>query len=187
MTGEEISAEPDSDASAVWRTAMLRMRNHLFAREIAPQEMRLKAYCLRLTRGDLSAAEDLLQETMLRGFSVCHVCGLPRDTRAYLFRTAANLWIDVVRRMQRDTVLARDLPIDNAVMAETSGALRWVKQLSEMLSAREFETLLLHKLHGYSCAEVADMLGTSEAAVKMASSRARRRARELFVCDGGFV
>ena len=49
--------------------------------------------------------------------------------------------------------------------------------LLEHLSPTERAVFLLREVQGYTAAESARMLGVSEAAVKMAASRARRRAQ----------
>src|SRR5262245_30708189 len=58
---------------------------------------RLHRYCRRLTR-DVWDAEDLVQETVLRGFAAL---GSTRSSvthaRAFLARIATNLWIDSLR------------------------------------------------------------------------------------------
>jgi RNA polymerase sigma-70 factor (ECF subfamily) len=55
-------------------------------------------YCRRLT-GNPWDADDLVQETLMRGFSIL---GLGQDEiknpRAYLLRIASNAWIDWQRR-----------------------------------------------------------------------------------------
>src|ERR1700761_7861026 len=91
-----------------WDQAIRRLRNHLFTRDIEPLRADLFAYCLRLT-GDRAAAEDLQQETLLRGLALCQICGGPDNIKAYLFRCASNLWIDHLRRRRKE-VLAPQAP-----------------------------------------------------------------------------
>ena len=74
---------------------------------IEPLRTPLHAYGLRLT-GSVWDAEDLVQETLLKGFAMIgrgdlHGPGSPvANARAYLFRTATNLWIDGERRRIRE-------------------------------------------------------------------------------------
>src|SRR5215475_15648078 len=82
---------------------------HLYVDALAPLRPALHGYCRRLT-GNLWDAEDLVQDTLLRAFgtlgSIHHQI---RNPRAYLLRTATNLWIDTVRRRGTEaTVLARE-------------------------------------------------------------------------------
>src|SRR5690242_3601200 len=78
---------------------------------IAPIRPKLHAYCLRLT-GSVWDAEDLLQDTLLRGFGVIGRGDLhgPESPftrpQAYLSQVATNLWIDRIRRNRRETLAA---------------------------------------------------------------------------------
>ncbi|MGH7287583.1 MAG: RNA polymerase sigma factor, partial [Myxococcota bacterium] len=71
---------------------------HRYLDLVAPLRPALHGVCRRLT-GNLWEAEDLVQDTLLRGFatlgSVHHEIQNPRG---YLLRTATNLWIDAQRR-----------------------------------------------------------------------------------------
>ncbi|MBW2282347.1 MAG: RNA polymerase sigma factor, partial [Deltaproteobacteria bacterium] len=61
----------------------------------------LYRYCLRLTGGDVWDAEDLVQETVVRGFATLGARYRPIDNpRGYLVRIASNLWMDAMRRRQ---------------------------------------------------------------------------------------
>jgi RNA polymerase sigma-70 factor (ECF subfamily) len=85
----------------------LRAAWHRYVDQVAPLRPALFAVCRRLT-GNLWEAEDLVQDTLLRSFatlgSVHHEI---RNPRAYLLRTATNLWIDTIRRREREaTALA---------------------------------------------------------------------------------
>src|SRR5690348_10951317 len=71
---------------------------------VAPFRPRLHAYCLKLT-GSIFDAEDLLQETLLRGFGTIgrgeFSSEAVPDARAYLCRIATNAWIDEQRKLAR--------------------------------------------------------------------------------------
>jgi RNA polymerase sigma-70 factor (ECF subfamily) len=55
----------------------------------------LWSFCLRLTRGDASRAEDIAQETLLRAWKHPSVLGRePDGVRAWLFTVARNVSID---------------------------------------------------------------------------------------------
>ena len=129
---------------------------------------------LRLT-GDPMAAEDLQQETMIRGLALCQICGGPDDTKAYLFRSAANLWIDRLRRRKKEALLPEMLSISAPPPASGELSAEWLNFLARTLSPREFEVFILREVHGYTGPETARLLGATEAAVKMAACRARQR------------
>lgn len=161
-----------------WREAQRRLRNHLFLRDVEPLRAPLLAHCFRLAR-ERSAADDLCQETLLRGFAASEVCTGPTDMRRYLFRVATNLWLDTLRKRGHE---ARAKSRLEALAVEDPGhepASAWLELLARRLTPRELEVLVLRVAHGYSSLETAVILGTTEPAVKMAKSRASRRVREL--------
>src|SRR5215472_17189538 len=66
----------------------------------------LHAYCRQLT-GNVWDGEDLVQDTLLRVFSLLGRTETKiLNPRAYLIRMATNLWIDRVRRSAEQAALA---------------------------------------------------------------------------------
>src|SRR5215510_4937090 len=69
---------------------------------LAPLRPSLHRYCCRLT-GNVWDGEDLVQDTLVRVFSLLGKIDADlQNPRAYLIRTATNLWIDRVRRSARE-------------------------------------------------------------------------------------
>src|SRR6476646_6650268 len=70
--------------------------------QLSEHRSALHAYCLRLT-GNVWDGEDLVQDTLVRVFSLLGKTDMALENpKAYLFRTAANLWIDRMRRAARE-------------------------------------------------------------------------------------
>lgn len=154
------------------------MRKHLFDRDIAPLRSNLLGFCVGLTR-DRARAEDLQQEVLLRGYrAVADICAPIRAPRAYLFRTAVNLWIQWGRRPSE---LLMSTPLEETLAVCPGPSRREVADgfrfLQDVLPPTELRTFVLRDLLELSTREVSEALATSEAAVKMAVSRARRRLR----------
>ena len=81
---------------------VLRASWHHYLDQLQPLRPQLHAYCRRLTR-DLWDAEDLVQESLLKAFGLLGRIDSPiRNPRAYLLRIATNLWIDTLRRRDRE-------------------------------------------------------------------------------------
>src|SRR5881409_3866995 len=79
----------------------LRTAWHRYIDMLVPLRPALYGYCRRLA-GNVWDTEDLVQDTLLRAFGHWGVTyPAIRDPRAYLLRTATNVWIDTLRR--RDT------------------------------------------------------------------------------------
>ncbi len=149
---------------------------------VQPIQPSLHGYCLRLT-GNVWDAEDLVQDTLLRGFAMTargdfHGERSPvRDARAYLFRTATNLWLDVQRRRrwQGSAVAADEPQAADPDPVLTGDALN---KAAALASPQEFAALLLKDVYSFTLEEIADFIGTTAGTVKSALSRARRKMRE---------
>ncbi|MEM9937214.1 MAG: RNA polymerase sigma factor [Pseudomonadota bacterium] len=165
------------ELSAEWTQALNRLRNHFFDRDIEPIRPALRAHCLKLTK-DPAKAEDLMQDALVRSLKLCQICGSPINVRAYVLRTATNLWIDELRKQRRArtaaSTLAAMLPPPSYEPAEPLFEL-----IAAELPEREFEALMLTAVYGFTSGEAASLLNTSPAAIKMATSRARKRLRSI--------
>jgi RNA polymerase sigma-70 factor (ECF subfamily) len=148
---------------------------------------RLHAYCLRLT-GTVWDAEDLVQDTLLRGFGAIGRCDMspPKEDgtggrwfdkpQAYLAQIATNLWIDRHRRSGRDGLLQQaDAPTEDTapVITRSAGAA-----LFERAAPQERAAVVLKDVFDFSLEEIAAMLSTTPGAVKAALHRGRGKLRE---------
>lgn len=142
---------------------------------IEPHRGALFRHCRYLAR-NVWDAEDLVQETMLRGFT--HLALEDYDVsnwRAYLFRTATNLWIDQKRKSGRG-------PLDETLPASISDDTSRTTELREggrtlfsRLAPQERAALVLKEGGGFTLEEISTMLTTTTGAVKSALHRARTR------------
>ncbi len=143
-----------------------------------PHRPALWRFCLHLTSSPWDA-EDLVQETMLKAFVRLGGLWQPvQDHRAYLFRVAANTWIDGLRhagrRIQADTTLDEAIP--DASLPDADQPVEVTEAMTTLirhLPPRQRVALLLADVFGYPAAEIAAMLGATEGAVKALLHRAR--------------
>jgi RNA polymerase sigma-70 factor (ECF subfamily) len=154
---------------------------HEYAKSLDPLRPDLFRFCRRLT-GDVWDAEDLVQETLARGFASFSQVVYPLERpRAYLLRIATNLWTDTVRRRAVERRLlereAREAAPGTGRVDE-SELRAAVERLLEALAPRERAAVLLKEVFGMTNAEAAEALGTSEGAVKSALHRGRERLAE---------
>ena len=137
---------------------------------------------------DHHRAEDLVSETYRRA-----IVRLPayqdmgKPFHAWLFTITRNLAIDGARRGQRESpLLDHDTPDDDwlgeALVRDEDGAQ--VRAALVRMSEVHREVLILRFGHEWSCRQVAEQLGKSEAAIKQMSYRALIRLRELIEEDG---
>ncbi len=145
----------------------------------------LYAYCLSLTKS-VQETEDLVQETCLKvlSSSVVGSSGMNKNMNweAYLIRIARNSWIDMIRKQQRLHSILDGL---KPVMREFAEEERFeelesaVQLLISELPPWQRAIYVLREIMGYKAAETADMLDTTEGAVKAALSRARSAIAEV--------
>ena len=169
-SGAVIPGAMQDDVRGAW---------HRYIDLTAPLRPALHGYCRRLT-GNLWDAEDLVQDTLLRGFGFLgHVHHEIQNPRAYLLRAATNLWIDTVRRREREAAALGAGAAEPGTKVSSPGAARDVgTALLQRLAPQERAAVVLKELFDASLDEIALVLGTSVGAVKSALHRGRARLRE---------
>lgn len=144
--------------------------------DLMPIRPALYRFCLNLTNNPWDA-EDLAQDTLLRVFSALGKTDREiENPKAYLIRTATNLWVDSVRRQVRHQALLELESEEEADSGERKvAASEAAQQLLRHLYPQERAALVMKDVLGHSLAEVAGTLNTSVGAVKSALHRARSR------------
>ncbi len=138
----------------------------------------IRRYC-QIKTGSSWDAEDLLQDTLVKAFR-WHTQHPDREvTRTFLFRIAANAWIDLCRKRNR-SVHAYELD-EHTLVSYTDWHVSDVREalelLADYLEPRQVVLVLLHDVFGFSASETASMFALSEGAVKAALHRARQRLK----------
>jgi putative glutamine amidotransferase len=135
--------------------------------------------------GDRHAAEDLAQEAFARAWRSLPEGLTPERQRAWLRRTSRNLAVDELRRRARRPTVALDDADVAARTLQDAAAPDAAREALATLPAHQRFVLLLHFEAGFTHAEIARLLDTSEEAVRKRVSRSRaafvrayRQARE---------
>jgi RNA polymerase sigma-70 factor (TIGR02957 family) len=135
--------------------------------------------------GSVTDAEDAVQEAWLRWSNVDH--SEVDDPRAFLVRVTTRLAIDRLRRAKArresyvgpwlpEPILTRQDVAEDAAMAESVSMAMLV--VLETLSPLERAVFVLREAFGMPYAEIADVLGRKEEAVRQLARRARDHVRE---------
>lgn len=144
---------------------------------------RLRRYARALV-GDRNAADDLVQDTLERGWQKLDSWQRGSDMRPWLFAIMHNLHADQRRKPALVTVELDEAELASAYImpAERSLALD-LEAAMQLLPAEQREILLLVVLEDMRYEEVAGTLGIPVGTVMSRLSRARERLRLLM--DGG--
>jgi RNA polymerase sigma-70 factor (ECF subfamily) len=146
--------------------------------QVIPQ---LRRYALSLTR-DRHAADDLVQDVLVRAMER-HKQFVPgTNLRAWLFTIMHNIFVDQVRKV---APFRASVAIDECRLTYATSAAQepWIelKELAKSLHRLPLEqrtTLLLVGLEGLSYEETASVTGVAVGTVKSRISRAREALRQ---------
>ena len=131
-----------------------------------------------------SEAEDVVQDVFVRVLENRRRLLEVREMRVWLIRIAWNLALDRRRRIRPEQfdegfaegLVSRELPADEAL--NEARRMRAVLREMERLPKAERHVLLLSVTDQLGTAEMAEILGRSESAVRALLFRARTRLRE---------
>ena len=155
---------------------------HLFAEKATPYMDQLYSHALRLTKNPADA-EDLVQETYLKGYKAFNSFKDGTNLRAWLFRILTNSFINAYRKKQRsfDEQEVEDIEAFNTLSSadyssNTHLGISAEDALFERLTDDEIQTaidslpstykdvVLLADVQGFSYKEIAEIVRAKKAA-----------------------
>lgn len=143
-----------------------------FLNIVEPYRSDLWKYCRYLTRSPWDA-EDLVQETLMKAFASLGQIWQSLTPKTYLFRIATNTWINEQRRKQ----LKLDEFIEEKAVTNTESSkfnvTESIETLVQQLPLRQVVAVLLIDVFDFTAKEAAEMMTTTEGAVKATLHRAR--------------
>ena len=162
-------------AVAASRECEARSRLEEFETAALPHIQALLRTAKRLTRGDLSAAEDLVQETMLNAWRAFDQFQPGTRCKSWLFRILLNLSSKRIQKLVASPpVLSMEAlnGVEIADSATSSSPAEMLKALNS-LSEEHRVVLLLQVVEGFTCSEVAEILHVPIGTVMSRLSRAK--------------
>ena len=134
----------------------------------------LRGYISRVC-GDPALTDDIFQESFLKFLRTVRWNAPEREQKAFIFKIAARLIIDSIRRIRPD-------PLDEADRTEDPGSAAVLrreslepdmKSMFDALLPRDRSLLWLADVEGYSHEEIAEMMGLKSKSVKVLLFRLR--------------
>ncbi len=154
--------------------------------EIASHLAAMRAFAMSLTR-DPSAADDLVQDTIVKAWTNIGRFTAGTNMRAWLFTILRNHFYSQRRRLARETG-----DVDGAFAARLAEkpahdgrlALRDFAVAFAQLPDEQREALVLVGASGFSYDEASRMAGVPSGTIKSRANRARRKLADLLELDG---
>ena len=146
----------------------------------------LRAFAISLCR-NVSEADDLVQDTIVKAWSNFDKFTAGTDLRAWLFTILRNTFFSSKRKRKRE------VPDPDGLHAASlfekphhDGRLAFndFRRAFDTLSPEHREVLILVGANGYSCEEAAAMMGVAVGTVKSRTNRARARLCDLLGLSG---
>jgi RNA polymerase sigma-70 factor (ECF subfamily) len=133
--------------------------------------------------GRVEDAEDVVQTLFLRLLRRGFPPDLMRNPRAYLYRAAVNLSLNIIRSSQRNVLTGEMEYFEAAVPSNEPNLLedlhKHLYAAIARLDSDSAEMLVLRYVHDYSDAEIAKLLGKSRGVIAVRLFRSRARLKKI--------
>jgi RNA polymerase sigma factor (sigma-70 family) len=160
--------------SGMYAKDAVQQKEQVKNKEIDQYYLELQRYCRFLAQSRWDG-DDLAQEALLRAIQKYHKSEL---SPALLNKIAYHFWIDTLRKKKHELI---GLPQDAVQVNEGSTPdelMNTVQVLIEKLTPKQAVTILLKEAFSYQLKEIAELLDTTEMAVKATLHRAKKRLKK---------
>ena len=151
-----------------------------FWRLLEPEYHRAMMFCRKLI-GDRDQGDDLYQDALVIAYTKIGDLRDPAAFRPWLYRIIVSSFNSTVRRpwWKRRVPWTPGLErmLTTADPAPAHDARRWLGRVFQVLSPDEQSLITLHELEGWPVANLAELFGKSEPAIKTGLFRARRKMK----------
>ena len=157
-----------------------------FNDNIAPMRQMLMNKARSMTN-DESLAEDMVQETMLKLWSIRSELTKHPNTAALAVTILRNKMYDHQRKRREYAINERSPEHgteDNR--AEANSDIELIKRIADSLPTLQREIFRMKEIEGYEAEEIIAITGCSPEALRQNLSRARRKIREEFVKQSNY-
>jgi len=147
----------------------------------------LRAFALSLSR-DAALADDLVQETLLKGWSKFHLYTPGTNLRAWLFTILRNSLHSLRRKRRREVADPDGIMAGQLASKPDHGGRLALSDLAAafaQLPLEQREALLLVGAMGFSVEEAAETCNCAPGTIKSRAARGRRALADLLDLDRG--
>ncbi|MDL2257436.1 RNA polymerase sigma factor [Bacteroidales bacterium OttesenSCG-928-I14] len=163
---------------------IVNMQLEQFKTDIIPLRSMLYFSALKIVENE-DEAEDIVQEVMLRLWSMRGQLTSVQNTKGFTVTMTKNICIDRVR-MRKQTVDINEYSLNNEgenpySSLENQDSVNIVRSIIDRLPELQKIIIRMRDIEGYELKEIAEITGTTISAVTVNLSRARKRVREEYI------
>ena len=138
-------------------------------------------YCINLSSNNRALAEDIVQDSFMRGLENAHVLNNLTDAqcRSWLYKTAKNIFIDRIRRMNKEPMPELEF------VTEDDLSEVMVRQLCGELPDNEKDLFWLRYMEGYNSSELGKLYDLPASTVRARLLSARKKITKLYYDQKG--
>lgn len=138
-------------------------------------------HCINLTSNNRALAEDIVQDTFMRGLENAHILNelSKAQCRSWLYTTAKNIFIDKMRRSSKEPQPQLEL------ISEDDLSEIMVRQLCGQLPEEERELFWLRYMEGYNSTELGELYDLPASTVRARLLSARKKITKLYFDQRG--
>jgi RNA polymerase sigma-70 factor (ECF subfamily) len=138
-------------------------------------------YCISLSGNNRALAEDIVQDTFMRGLVNAHILNEMADEqcRSWLYKTAKNIFIDKIRHIKKEPIPDIDLVQED----DLSEIIVW--QLCNQLPDEERSLFWMRYMEGYNSKELGEMFDLPPSTVRARLSSARKKITKIYYSKKG--
>lgn len=141
----------------------------------------LLRFAVHLTHST-AAAEDIVQETYIRAIGNADVLEDMGDAkcRAWLYRTARNLFIDQFRKEKHMADVMAGEAAASAGFSEDDLSMAEVGQMIKLLSAKDRSMFWMRYMEGYNATELGEIFNLPPGTVRSRLALARQKISSIY-------
>ena len=138
-------------------------------------------YCISLSSNNRALAEDIVQDTFMRGLVNAHILNEMADEqcRSWLYKTAKNIFIDKMRHIKKEPIPEIDIIQED----DLSEIIVW--QLCNQLPDEERSLFWMRYMEGYNSKELGEMFDLPPSTVRARLSSARKKITKIYYSKKG--
>ncbi|MDE7347879.1 MAG: RNA polymerase sigma factor [Muribaculaceae bacterium] len=160
------------------------MTRKQFILQVKNHEKSFRRFLMALCCGDSPLADDIAQESYLKAYVSLAKLENPESFRYWLFRIAHNTFLSHKRCEKPTEDYENAYGISSDSESDVSFRYQDLHQALDRLPIKVRTSIILYYMEGYSVRETADIIDSTEEAVRQHLARGRKHLKELLENNG---